>query len=370
MRILEAVSGTGIDGACIHVVQLARELTTRGHAVQVACRPGSWIERELRGSPVGIVPSDLHRWPTDELKRIATIVREQDIDVVHTHMSRAHFFGVLLRCFSDVPVVATAHSHRVQPHWMFNDAVIAVSGSVARFQRTFNRVRRARLHVVHPFVDTNRFAPLSDTERQLMRATLGLAPSAIVVGMVGNIYLRKGVVAFVRLFADIHRAVPDARLLVVGGGPVDHLAEAKAESERCGVAERISWTGHVAEIPKIMGALDVLVVNSPDESFSVVTAEAMACGVPVVARDVGGIAESVIDGATGFVVPIRDDRRFVERIVSLLQSPELRAQYGAAGRARAQQHFAVNAQVHKIEAVLAATRRHRGHQRRGTGAGV
>lgn len=370
MRILEVVSGTGIDGACIHVAQLARDLTTRGHAVQVACRPGSWIERELRGSPVGVVPSDLHRWPPDELKRIAGIVRDQDIDVVHTHMSRAHFFGVLLRCFSDVPVVATAHSHRMQPHWMFNDAVIAVSASVARFQRTFNRVSRARLHVVHPFVDTNRFAPLADTERQLVRATLGLAPSAIAVGMVGNIYPQKGVVAFVRLFADIQRTVPEARLLIVGDGPADYLAHAKAESERCGVAGQISWTGYVAEIPKIMGGLDVLVVNSPDESFSVVTAEAMACGVPVVARAVGGMAESVIDGATGFVVPIRDDRRFVERIVSLLQSPELRAHYGAAGRARVQQHFAASAQVHKIEVVLAATRRQRGHQRRGTGAGV
>ena len=117
------LAGTVIEA---RATELREELAARGHGVTLVCRPGAWIEHELRGGPVDVVLSDLHRWPTDELRRVAALVDARAIDVVHTHMSRAHFFGVLLRWFSDVPVVATAHNRRIQPHWMFNDGVIAV----------------------------------------------------------------------------------------------------------------------------------------------------------------------------------------------------------------------------------------------------
>jgi hypothetical protein len=97
MNILEIVSGRRVNGATMHAVLLSRELAVRGHSVTVVCRPGVWIEQERRGSAVDVFPSDLHRWPADELRRIAAFVDARAIDVVHTHMSRAHFFGALLR---------------------------------------------------------------------------------------------------------------------------------------------------------------------------------------------------------------------------------------------------------------------------------
>lgn len=352
MNILEVVAGRGVNGAIVHTLLLSRELAARGHRVTVLCRPGSWIERELAGGPVDVLPSDLRVYPIDELRRIATVIDQRAIDVVHTHMTKAHTFGVLLKWFVDVPVVATAHSRRLQPYWIFNDRVIAVSESVRRFQRRFNRVPAARLRVIPPFVDVDRFAPSSDEGRQIVRAGLGVGDRVPLIGAVGSIFKEKRILELVRAFALVRGAVPEARLLLVGDGPADYVRRVRAEAESLGIAERVIWTGGRDDVPDLMGALDLLVVASKNEAFPLVIIEAMAVGVPVVATNVGGIPESMADGTHGFIVPLGDGRPMVDAIVRLLVDAELRRRFGDAGRRRAVEHFSANAQVGKIEALF------------------
>ena len=137
--MLQIVSGRDLNGALTYCQFLSDRLTRGGHHVAIACRRDCW----LRGhAPAGVtfVESDLKR-RYDEVQRIASWIRDQRIDVIHTHMSRAHVFGVLLRMFSRVPVVATAHSCNFQPHWWFNDYVIANSRSTLRYHRLVNLVR-------------------------------------------------------------------------------------------------------------------------------------------------------------------------------------------------------------------------------------
>ncbi len=364
MKILEVVSGRGVNGAVVHSLLLARELAARGHDVAVACRPGAWIEYELRDSAIEVILSDLHRWPTDELRRIAALVDRRAIDVVHTHMSRAHFFGALLKWFSDVPVVATAHNRRIQPHWMFNDGVIAVSDAVRRFQRRYNRVAPERMRVIQPFVDLHRFAPPSADKRRIARAAFGIADSVPLLGAVGSLFKEKRIVELVRAFAAALRLVPEARLVLVGDGPSDYVLRVKTESEALGIASNIVWAGRRNDVPEILGALDLVVVTSAEESFSLVIAEAMAVGLPVVATDVGGVAESVVDGITGFVVPAGDGMRLVDAIVRILGDPPLGRRLGDAGRARALECFSPATQVGKIEALFDAVRHSRGTRTR------
>ena len=137
---------------------LSRELARRGNRVTLVCLPGAWIGDQAAGDGIEVVRSDLHRWPTDELRRIAAVVRQRQIDVIHTHTSRSNFFGILLRWFSGVPSVATAHSRHIQLHWMFNDRVIAVSEATRRYQRMYNFVRASRIETIHNFIDYRRLA--------------------------------------------------------------------------------------------------------------------------------------------------------------------------------------------------------------------
>ena len=133
MRIMEVISGTAVNGAAVNCFEVLRALRARGHELTVVCRPNAWIAGQLAESniDVEVIESSLRRWPPDELRRIAQLARDRRIQVVHTHMSSASFFGVLLRRLYGVPAcVATAHNRYIQLHWLFNDRVIAVSAKM------------------------------------------------------------------------------------------------------------------------------------------------------------------------------------------------------------------------------------------------
>jgi len=117
MHVMEIVSGLQINGAGQHCAQLSRQLARRGHKVTVLCQPGARIAELLADDPVDVMFSSMKRFPPKELRRVASEIRRRGVQVMHTHMSRAHFFGVLLRWFAGVPSVATAHSQHFQLHW-------------------------------------------------------------------------------------------------------------------------------------------------------------------------------------------------------------------------------------------------------------
>lgn len=352
LRVMQIVSGTEVNGAVVHCLQLSRALAARGHAVTVVCRPDSWIASQLGDGPLPVVTSQLTRFPPRELRRIAAVVRDAGIDVVHTHMSRAHFFGVLLRRWCGVPCVATAHSTTLQLHWMFNDAVIAVSEATRRYQQRRNLVRAGRIQTIHTFVDQAHVAAASPGDGAAVCAELGIEPGALVVGTVGAVIPRKGITDLVRAWPAVRAAQPQARLLIAGDEPEGHADVCRALAQRLGVADAIIWAGRRADVARILAALDVFVLASRVEPFGLAAAEAMAAGLPVVATAVGGLPECVSDGETGVLVPPSDPPALAAALVALLGDPLRRRQLGVAGRQRVAARFAAEVQVPRIEAVL------------------
>ena len=351
LRVAEIVSGSGVNGAMKHCLMLSRELARRGHRVTLVCRPGSWIDAHAGGGWADVERSDLNRWPADELRRVARLVRERRIDVVHTHMSRAHFFGVLLGALARVPVVATAHARRVQAHWIFNDHVIAVSNAVARFQR-WNLVPARRITLVHLFIDTDEFVPPDDSSRHRARATMGIAASAPLVGVIGSVFREKGVQDLIAAWPAIVAAVPDAHLVVIGEGPADLVRDLRAALEAWNLQSRATWLGRRDDVAQLIGSVDVLALPSREEPAGLVALEAMAAGRPVVGTRVGGVPEYVADGETGILVERANPPQLAAALTGLLSNPRLAHAYGGRGRARVLDRFTLPAQVSKIEAVL------------------
>ncbi len=352
MNIMEITSATGTSGAAVHCLMLVRELSRRGHNVTLVCRPDSWISREVVNDSINLVTSDLHRFPTHELRRIAGIVREHGIHAVHTHMSRAHFFGVLLKLFWGVKCVATAHSCHFQPHWMLNDRVIAVSEYTRRYHRFFNLVPKNRIHVIHNFIDCGRFSGHSSHLRRRVRESFGFDDSALLIGVIGNVSEKKGMTHLVRSMKQIVAEVPEAFLLVVGNGQAQYFDALKSEAAGLGIGEHIIWAGHRSDVPDLLCALDLLASASLSENFPVSMIEAMAAGLPIVATAVGGVPECVVEGETGLLVrPGRSDA-LAAAIVSLLKDRELRKKIGETGRRRAFENFSPDAQLPLIEEVL------------------
>ena len=360
MNIMEIVSGTRVNGAILHCLLLSRELAGRGNSVTLVCRPGAWIGDQVAGTRIEVIRSDLHRWPTDELRRIAAIVRGRKIDIIHTHTSRANFFGVLLRWFSGVPSVATAHSRHIQLHWMFNDRVIAVSEATRRYQQAHDFVRASRIETIYNFIDHGRLTAVLPEARLRIRESLAIAAEAPLLGIIGNVIPRKGLIYLVRALPQILAAVPDARLLVVGGEEQGkYAALVRAAAEQGGVAGCIAWTGHRSNVHEILAALDLYVLPSLEESLPLSVLEAMAAGLPVVASTAGGIPECVVPGETGLLVPPGQSGPLARAIVELLVDPARRRQFGDAGRRRVEERFTTASQTPIIEAAFARVLRGR-----------
>ncbi|MGD0897849.1 MAG: glycosyltransferase family 4 protein [Thermoguttaceae bacterium] len=353
---MEIVSGRGVNGAIIHVLLLVEELVRRGHRVTLVCLPGSWLEQQVRrrSLPVELVLSDLHRWPIDELQRIAKIIRQEQMDLVHTHMSRAHFFGILLRWFAGVPSVAYAQANHFQLHWMFNDSVIADSNATLRYHRRWNFVRPSRSETIYLFVAREHLAEMPAAARAEARRQLGLDEESPLLGVVGSVVPRKGIHVAVAAMPQILAAAPQTRLAVIGTlGYAEYVDDLKATAARLGVAERILWLGHRDDVREIMPAMDVYVQPSLAEPLGLAILEAMAVGLPVVASRVGGIPETVVHGQTGILVPPRESGALADGIVTLLKDPALRSAMGRAGRQRVLREFSPDSHLARVEAVFA-----------------
>jgi len=353
MNVMEIVSNTGMNGAIKHCLTLTRELRQRGNRLTLVCHGDAWIAEQAAAEGVDVVASDLHRWPTDELRRIAAIVREKKIDVIHTHMSRAHFFGVLLRWLCKVPCVATAHNRLFQPHWMFNDHVIAVSEATRRYHQSYNLVRSSRIETIFNFIDHRRARRISADARARVRDTLGIDDSTPLVGTIGIVRAKKGQIHLVRAMPQVLAECPRARLLIVGSEIDDaYVSQVKAVADRLGVGANITWSGHRDDAAEIMSALDLCVSSSLEENLSTVILEAMAAALPVVATSVGGNPECVVPGTTGTLVPPGDSNALGRAIVDMLSDPERCRRFGEAGRERVRNHFSTERVIPRIEATL------------------
>lgn len=358
MNITQITSGGGVDGASRHCMMLTRELARRGHQLTLVCRPGAWIGQQLQAEGIDVVFSDLRRWPVDELRRVAAVCRARGTNVIHTHMSRAHFFGVLLRRFSGLPCVATAHNRLLQLHWMLNDQVIACSESTRRFHRRFNLVGRQRIVTIHNFIDFERFANVPDTARREIRREFGLSDNGLLVGEIGNVCRRKGQIHLVRAMPTVLAQFPQTRLVFVGcdqnAKMLPYVTKVKQEARQLGVDGQIIWTGARQDIPEILSALDLFALPSLEEGHPLAVLEAMACQTPVVASAVGGLPEMACSGKAAVLVPPADAPSLATAILRLLGDPDLRRRLSTRAQDMVKRQFSPMSQVPQIEAVLRA----------------
>ena len=189
-----------------------------------------------------------------------------------------------------------------------------------------------RLHVVHGGVDTELFRPRDRAEAR--RAT-GIAEHERVVLFVGRLEPFKGPDILVRALAEM-RDASDVRLVLVGGSEEERSAGWLEDiAADLGVGSRVRWQPAIpqADLPDFYASADVCAVPSFHESFGLAALEAMACGIPVVAADVGGLSSLVRDGETGRLVPSHDPRAFAAALEELLDDPEHASRMGAAARA-------------------------------------
>lgn len=349
---MQIISGTAPNGAVIHCAQLCRELVRRGHPVTLISRPDAWIVSQLDDSGVDVIECRLKRWPMTDLRRIAAEIRARQVDVIHTHMSSAHFFGVLLRWMTHTPCVATAHVCFLQLHWRFNDFVIANSRSTQAFQQRVNRVPAERIETIYCPLEFSAFESPSAERCSAIRSELGAGESTKLLGIVGDVMEHKGHRHLVQAMPAILGDLPDAHLAIVGNESGGFADSVRDEAARLGVADAITWVGFRDDIPQVMAALDLCVCAAVREPLGLTAAEALAMGTPVVAARSGGLPEMVHDEQTGLLVEPASPAELARAVVRMLTDRELARRCAEAGQTFIRREFDPKQQWDRIETVL------------------
>ncbi len=354
MKVLQIISGQGFSGAVKYAMETAQLLQARGHGVHIACIPDSWLAKRCAELEFPHSLSTLSRWSFVELSRFANYCRRESIDIVHTHNSRAHSFGVVLRRLYGIRTIATAHQRHFHLYWRFNDFVIANSEATLRYQRTYSLVPASRSCKLYCPVDIERIASVSSSERRAMRTAFGYSDEHFLIGCVGNIQPRKNQLLLVRAVPDILREVPNARIVFIGPPAENELEYAqlcRLEAEKLGVANFINWVGYESQMPIAMNAIDLCVCVPFEESFGLTAAEAMAARKPVVATAVGGLPETVIDGTTGVLIRPNDLKQLTRAIIDLLKNPLEIRRLAENGFQHVKQVFSVDHHLDVLESV-------------------
>jgi glycosyltransferase involved in cell wall biosynthesis len=353
VRILHVVGGLDVGGVQRSVALLALGLHAAGHQVTVVNLAGPDVNAEpLEAAGVRVVhlrmgtarsPGGLLRLARG-LARLWRIVLQGRWDVVQTHLFKTAVVTAPVARLTRARVVGTVHG--IDPSAMQRrlaglparcaHAVVAVSTPLADDVARDTTIPRRLLTVVPDGVD--------DPGRRLDRATArreaGL-PDGVLVGCIGRLWERKGQRELFAGWPAVIDGCPDARLVVVGDGPLRGELDAAAAGRA--VRGSVLVTGTLDDVPTVLDGLDVVVVPSHHEGFSLVTVEAMLHGLPVVATAAGGPRELVDDGVTGLLVPARDVPALAAALTRLCADPALRDRLGAAGLAKARDRYTVEA---------------------------
>jgi glycosyltransferase involved in cell wall biosynthesis len=363
MRIMQIVSGGDVNGATVHGLDLTRELARQGHEVTLVCRPRAWIRYQSLPAGVEIVELPLNYFSGRDTRQISRLIRESRIDVIHSHQTRASNFALAMKLLTGVPSVATAHSRHLEFHWMWHDHVIAVSEATRDFHRRFNLCPSRRLSVIHCFVDTDRYRPQPDLVRRAVRQEFGVAPDEPLLGIIGQVCQRKGLIHLVESLRLLDAASPRARVLIIGIEDPPYAELVRETAKKLHVADRLIWADQRRDIDRLYGALDVLVVPSLEEQIPIAMLEAMACGLPIVATHVGGIPECITDGVEGLLVPPANPESLALALWNVLENGQLREQLAQAGRRRITEQFSRERNTQRVVDVLAEVARRRNSKR-------
>jgi len=297
--------------------------------------------------------------------RLHRVIKQNRIQVVHTHHFTQLFYGGLPARLAGARIVHTEHEFFSYSQSAFSQTVIrplsrlcehvtAVGPEVADFFTQRIGLPRELVTVVPNGVDVKAF----DHDAAAVRRELGLDANEIVIGTVGRLEPEKDQMTLLEMFRQIQPTTAPIRLVIVGTGAM--AEDLKATAARLGIADRTLFLGLRHDVPRLLAAMDLFVLTSVREGLPISLVEAMAARLPVVASNVGSIRDLVRDGQTGFVVPAGDVSGFRTAVDRLVGCPDMRRRFGSEGRSTVEGSFSLSAMIRAYQDmyVSAAQRSH------------
>jgi glycosyltransferase involved in cell wall biosynthesis len=338
LKILHIDPERGWGGGEAQVFGLLTYLAAKGHQNDILTHPTGPLFARCQDLNVTTLPltvrNDLDLRYVPALRRL---IRNGNYDIVHLHTKRAHALSLWLpRSRNRLRWIVTRRMDYPEAkswytNYLYNrrvDGVVAISRTIKDLLIRAG-VKPEKIRLINSGIDPERY------EWQPKKPLAGNGPT--VIGCLAGLQERKGQRFLLQAAALLKSRGLNLRYQIAGEGPLREQLEQL--TGRLGLGDDVRFVGFVADPAEFLAKIDLFVMPSLSEGLGVAALEAMAAGKAVIATKVGGLAESVLDGVTGILVPPQDPTALAHAIAELVRAPSLAGEMGTHGQQRVMQHF-------------------------------
>ncbi len=328
-------------------------LKEKGYEVGVICSPGKWVEDiQKEGIEVKTIIIKRKISPLSDtiaLFKLFSYFKKKKFDIVHTHTPKPDFLAQISAKMAKVPIIVnTIHgfsfgADEVSLKQKFlilllrisgkcSNLVFSISGYVTETAIKYKIAKPEVIKYLGRDIDTDRFDP-----NRFPRKSSNLEKT---IGIVARLVEDKGFFELFTSFKAVLKIYPKAKLIIVGPDePEKSNQVSKMDIKRYGIEDNVLFLGERTDVESIYPLMDVFTLPTHREGLGAVTLEASAMEVPVVVSDTGGCPETVNDGETGILVPLKNVEKLTEAILYLLKNPEIGKEMGRKGREKVLKEF-------------------------------
>lgn len=336
----------------------------------VVCPDPGQLPDELRKAGIRAEIIPFHKtYDIRAARRLALFIKREKIEILHSHSMLTNIISRVAGKLANVPVsVSTEHLtmelarggrsrevterfkaryYRILDNYTsrYNRRVIAVSRAV-RDDLIEQGIPAVRITVIQNGIQIPDIDPIAGRR---IREELGIGKDSPVIGAVGRLSPQKDYPTLLRAFKEVKKSCPEAILLIAGDGDLrDNLEKLTHELN---ISERVKFLGYRSNILEVMAGFDIYALSSLWEGLPLAVLEAMMLAKPVVSTAVPGTAEALVEGETGFLVPLKDTEALAARIIGLIKNPGQARKMGEAARTRAVEMFSLERVVLEHEAL-------------------
>lgn len=343
-----------------HILELLRGLDRRQFRLHLACpsvlldQYGSDIPRDVRVTPIMLE----HLSDIRGMFLLARMLRQQEIDIFHSHMFRGSLLSAPIARICRVPVIIeTTHVRETwRKGWLKSkfvidrlvarctDRYIAVSEANGKYLTGEKKIPAEKVSVIQNGCSIEKIDP-GKARPDGIRQSLGLSKDDIVLLTIARLEPQKGHKILLQAMSLLHAEIPNLRLICLGTGSLED--ELSKLTQALDIEKEVRFVGFQSNVADWLAVADIGVLPSYYEGLPLTAAETLAAKVPLVATAVDGTPEVVIDGETGILVPPGDPPAMARAINKLVGNPELRRKLALRGRDWVLERFTIQRQVEK-----------------------
>lgn len=353
IKILYVITSLGIGGAerlLLSYLKLLNHQKYDFHVIALREKPDDLLEEISLHSEVSVLGIRSAFSPS-VVFRLVKLINQIKPDIIHSHLFQARFYTAIAHLISKRGILITHKHNNVNPkkHNVFiilemisiflSKKVIAISNSVKRSLNRYELVPSKKIFILHNGIDYEKFFKIAESNNILRE-------NPIVIGTVCRLEPQKGIQYLLLAMRIILTKFPSVRLEIVGDGSL--FQELQSLTKDLGISNSVKFFGKFVDVIPFYKKMNLFVLPSLYEGFGIVLLEAMAAGVPVIATNVDGIKEVVIDGESGILIPSKNPEAIADAVLKLIENPQLADKLVDAGLKRSKS-FDIKEHVMKLE---------------------